>query len=327
MSSCVSTLPVASAVSRRAVMVSLFLWALVMTGSLPAFAQEALRIAKEPAGISVRSGERLVLQYQDTPQPMKPYIKQWLTPAGVSALRDSPFDHKHHHALMFAVAVDGVNFWEEREMSGSQKPRSLSGMKTYTRAGLDWATFTQAIDWTAPKSDAVMLKERRRIDACRVPEPAVSLLIWRCKLEPPPGKESVTLGGATYFGLGVRFVQSMDTGGRFINADGKTGVQETNAARSAWCAYSAAADGKPVTVAMFDHPANPRHPATWFTMDSGFAYLSATLDLSKQPLVVESKKPLELTYGMALWDGQVEAEQIEKLYRRLLAWAAEEAPR
>lgn len=322
MSSSASTLPVASAVSRPALIVSLLLWALILTGSLPALAQDGLRIAKEPGGVTVRSGDELVLQYQDTPQPMKPYVKQWFTPAGVSVLRDSPFDHKHHHALMFAVAVDGVNFWEEREQSGSQKPRSLSSMKTYTRDGTAWATFTQAIDWTAPKSDAVMLKERRRIDACRVADPAASLLIWRCKLEPPPGKDSVTLGGATYFGLGVRFVQSMDTGGRFINADGKTGVQGTNAARSAWCAYSAAADGKPVTVAMFDHPANPRHPATWFTMDSNFAYLAATLDLSKQPLVVEAGKPLELTYGVALCDGQVEAERIEKLYRRLLAWAA-----
>jgi len=119
----------------------------------------------------------------------------------------------------------------------------------------------------------------------------------------------------------------MDTGGRFINADGKPGVAGTNAARSAWCAYSAAAGGKPVTIAMFDLPANPRHPATWFTMDSHFAYLAATLDLSKQPLVVQAGKPLELTYGVALWDGQIEAEPIEKLYRRLVAWATEEDPR
>jgi len=173
---------VRSAASRWTLIVSLLVCLLVMTGGSPAPAQDALRIAKDPAGVSIHSGDELILQYQDTPQPMKPYVKQWFTPAGVSVLRDSPFDHKHHHALMFAVAVDGVNFWEEREQSGSQKPRSLSGMKTYTRDGTAWATFTQAIDWTAPKSDAVMLEERRRIDACRLADPAVSLLIWRCRL-------------------------------------------------------------------------------------------------------------------------------------------------
>jgi hypothetical protein len=124
----------------------------------------------------------------------------------------------------------------------------------------------------------------------------------------------VTLTGSTYFGLGMRFVVSMDKGGQFVNADGKTGVSGTNNARSAWCAYSASADGKPVTVAMFDSPGNPRHPATWFTMDQGFAYLSATLDLSRQPLTIEPGKPLKLRYHVAVWDGKVDAAKIAAVY-------------
>ncbi len=74
----------------------------------------------------------------------------------------------------------------------------------------------------------------------------------------------------------------MDRGGRFVNADGKSGVDGTNDARSAWCAYTAEADGKPVTAAMFDHPANLRHPATWYTMNKPFVYISGTLNLSKR---------------------------------------------
>ncbi|MFH1923662.1 MAG: DUF6807 family protein, partial [Planctomycetota bacterium] len=128
------------------------------------------------------------------------------------------------------------------------------------------------------------------------------------------------LSATTYFGQGNRLVHSMDKGGRLQNADGNHAEERTNNARSAWCAYSAAADGKPVTVAMFDCPANPRYPATWFTMDSAFAYLAATLNLSKEPLVIESGEPLELRYAVALWDGHVDSERIEKLYRQLGAW-------
>ncbi len=62
-------------------------------------------------------------------------------------------------------------------------------------------------------------------------------------------------------------------------------------------------------------------------MDSAFAYLSATLGLQKEPLVIEAGKPLELEYAVALWDGHVGPERIEALYRQLLKWAAEaEAP-
>jgi hypothetical protein len=116
----------------------------------------------------------------------------------------------------------------------------------------------------------------------------------------------------------MRFLESMDAAGEFRNR-GTDSVEvvrgDERNFRSPWCAYTASADGKPVTAAMFDHPDNPRHPATWFTMAKPFAYLSATLNLHKEPLKVAADKPLHLRYGVAFWDGRVEPEQIEKVYR------------
>ena len=101
----------------------------------------------------------------------------------------------------------------------------------------------------------------------------------------------------------------------------------TNDKRSRWCAYSADAEGKPVTVAVFDHPNNARHPATWFTMLEPFSYLCVTLGLHHEPLKLSmtARKldnesvvvlPPPLIYGVGLWDGQVAAEEIERLYRQ-----------
>jgi hypothetical protein len=59
-------------------------------------------------------------------------------------------------------------------------------------------------------------------------------------------------------------------------------------------------------------------PAWWFIMAKPFAYMSATLNLHREPLVVEAGKPLTLIYGVAVWDGKVKAEAIEKLYARWL---------
>ena len=42
-----------------------------------------------------------------------------------------------------------------------------------------------------------------------------------------------------------------------------------------------------MTVAMFDHPTNVRHPANWFTMTEPFAYLCATLGLQHETLKLE----------------------------------------
>ena len=73
-----------------------------------------------------------------------------------------------------------------------------------------------------------------------------------------------------------------------------------------------------VTVALFDHPSNVRHPARMFTMTAPFAYLAATLNLWKETLKLEPGTTLKLVYGVAVWDGNVEPAQVEALYRR---WA------
>jgi hypothetical protein len=113
----------------------------------------------------------------------------------------------------------------------------------------------------------------------------------------------------------------MDRAGKFMNATGSEGrtVRGTERlVRASWCAYTASVDDQPVTVAMFDHPDNTR-PATWFTMTAPFAYLSATLNLNEQPLVVTQDDPLHVRYGLALWDGEKEPAEIE---RASTAWRA-----
>ncbi|MBW7939136.1 MAG: hypothetical protein H3C63_10135, partial [Candidatus Omnitrophica bacterium] len=48
------------------------------------------------------------------------------------------------------------------------------------------------------------------------------------------------------------------------------------------------------------HKDNPRFPATWFTMTQPFAYLSATLNLSREPLAVKKGEDLDLRYLIVL---------------------------
>jgi len=303
----------------------IFLLVVVFFVSLAAdaSAENPMRIVTEEDIISVYAGDAVVLRYCYQNVPFKPYVQQLLTPVGLNVLRDAPADHLHHHALMFAVAVDGVNFWEEQQAPGRQEHRTFAGMVVDRCVGGTFGSFAERINWVGPHGKGLLLQEIRGIEVCRLAEPAVTLLTWTSRFEVPAGydaKESVTLTGSPYFGLGMRFLQSMDTGGQFRNAEGKTGVQETNDKQATWCAYSAIADGKPVTIAMFDSPINERHPATWFTMDNPFAYLSATLNLHKEPLKIVSGKPLWVRYGVALWDGQVQPEQIDKLYNRWVDW-------
>ena len=295
-----------------------------------AFAENTIGITTDKEFLSIHADQRPLLVYRYNNVPFKPYVRQLFSPAGVNILRDAPADHLHHHALMFAVKVDGVNFWEETPAAGKQIHQSFTDVKADTKTDVKndklfetrQAGFTEHIHWTNPKQE-LLIKERRTIEVRQGTDLGATLLTWQSTFELPDGKESATITGSHYHGLGMRFVKSMDTGGQHLNAAGKPGIifrGDEKLVRATWSAYTADADGKTVTVAMFDHPQNPRHPATWFTMTAPFAYLSATLNLYKEPLKIVSGKPLVLRYAVAVWDGKIEADRIEKLYRQ---WTAE----
>ena len=285
-----------------------------------AFAQEPMRIAIEADAVSVRQGQRSLLCYRYEDVPFKPYVQQLYSPSGINVLRDAPHDHLHHHALMYAVAVDGVNFWEEQTEPGRQVHKSFGDMNIDKNVDTPGAGFTEQIDWINPRSRELMLKERRTIKVCQLDDDVkATLLSWQSSLGVPSGKKSMTLTGSHYFGLGLRFLESLDTGGQFLNATGQAGDIVRGAerlARADWCAYTAEADGKPVTIAMFGHQGNLRHPTHWFTMTTPFAYLAATLNLHKELLEVTSDKPLVLRYAVAVWDGRIDKNKIDQVYRR-----------
>lgn len=285
-------------------------------------AAAVLRIAQGNSSVSIFDGNRLVLRYRYTDVPAKPYADQLFSPTGVQVLRDAPSDHKHHHGLMYGLTVDNVNFWDEIGTGrGRQIHKSLSDTNATVRHGASRAGFVQDLDWVGSSSDRPLLLERRAINVLQADDLGATLVEWRCILQTPPGKNAVTLTGYHYSGLGMRLVESMDHGGRFFNADGKTGQTVRGDERltpTKWCAFTGKADGKPVTVALFDHPANLRHPATMFTMGKPFAYLSATMNEWKSPVVVKASEPLDLCYGVALWDGEADQPTVEALYRRWL---------
>jgi len=283
----------------------------------PAFAENPMRIATDENVVSIHKGQRVLLRYRYEHVPFKPYVQQLFSPRGVNVLLDAPPDHLHHHALMFAVAVDGLNFWEEQKRPGRQMHRRFREVRIDQRNDVHYGSFVELLDWVDPSSEELLLRESRTIELCQLEAFRAALLTWRSELEVPPGTESVTLTGSHYFGLGMRFLESMDVGGQFRNAEGKTGEVvrgDERLVRANWCAYTARANGKPVTIAMFGHPDNLRHPTQWFTMTKPFAYLSATLNLHKEPLEVISDKPLLLRYAVVLWDNRPENEHIEQVY-------------
>ncbi len=264
-----------------------------------------------------------VIQYVYKGDSFKPYVKELYTPGGLNILLDSPSDHIHHHGLMCALAVDGVDFWSETPECGKQMHVSSISTESFSKPSTVGGAFYERLEWVDGEGK-VKLREKRmvRVDTKDVD---ATLVTWRSRFMLPDGAESASIGGSHYFGLGMRFIHAMD-GGVFFNADRKESKVfrgEEKLVRSRWCGYHAEVEGKDVTVAMFDNPGNMRYPAMWFMMARPFGYLSATMNLHEEPLEVDAKG-VDLCYGIAVWDGKVDSVDVEKMYKKWLVVAAAE---
>ncbi|MCL5281297.1 MAG: PmoA family protein [Planctomycetes bacterium] len=291
----------------------------------------AQQVVVDANSLAVREGNSTLLRYHHSDVPFKPYVQELFTPSGANVLLDAPPDHLHHHALMFACAVNNVDFWGEapgpvdghfERLPGKQQHLRFDDVAVIGPVGHRWGRYGESLRWVSQPNSEPLLAEQRTITAGRIGDPAVTFLTWESRLSVPQGKDSIVLSGSHYHGLGLRFIRSMDATGEFRNPDNAPGAifrGEERLTRSTWCAYTAQANGKTVTVAMFDHPDNPRHPATWFTMAKPFAYLSATLRLHEEPLKLVSGKALILRYAVVLWDGRPETTQIDRLYKQWVA--------
>ncbi len=295
--------------------------AVVLAFAPRAFAAEpqAMSVAAEKETLAVMHDGKPVLRYRFEGVPFKPYVKELYTPGGINILRDAPADHLHHHALMYAMNVDGVDFWGEEATAGKQTHLSFGAT---SNEGRGRARVQEKLAWVDPARKQTLLLETRTLTAVKPEAINATILSWVSEFSLPEGRESATLTGSHYHGLGMRFPVSMDTGGEFRNSAGVKGEVyrgEERLGRAAWCAYTAKADGKAVTVAMFDHPENVRAPATWFMMSAPFAYLSATIALYKEPLKLERGKTLVLKYGVAVWDGRPDDAMIGQTCARWVA--------
>jgi len=281
------------------------------------FAGEVKVVDQKPC-YKITSDGQPVFDYRYADVPFKPYVVKFYTPSGINILRDSPSDHIHHHGLMFAVAIDGTHFW-------SEYPKWKPGKEVTTKIEALPDGITSTLDYINPAGEK-LANETRTVRTATLEGKGFkrpTLINWCTTLACPEDREKVVVSGHDYFGLGMRFLESMDNGGRFFfgHQEGESRIvrNDERMTQAKWAAYTAKLDGKPVTVAMFDSPGNP-FPMYAFTMgdkSDNFAYLSAALNLKKVSRELKAGHPFSFCWGVALWDGEATPAEVEAAYQ---AW-------
>jgi len=267
-----------------------------------------------------------LMVYSFEPGRYKPYVKELHTLGGLNVLRDSPSDHLHHHALMYGIRVNGANFWEERAGAGVQRVvRSVKPELSSDPAGRPQARFSQTIHWVIPDdaflpaaNSTPLLIEQRTLTLVVDEAGQEVALHWKSQFEVGNKTNTVELAGANYHGLGMRFMEELDPLAAHLNSGGAPDLAagKQNVSRHAWGSVSFQGPGKSAHLVLAGHPSNAGGEAAFFTMRTPFAYLSATQELDRTPLVYHAGDKFELNYLVTLYPAPKTAASIDERIRR-----------
>jgi hypothetical protein len=216
------------------------------------------------------------------PDTHKPYLAPLRTANGVVVTRAYPMDatvpgeahdHPHHRGLWFTHGdVNGYDFWgNEPEQQSANKNSKGPGNVVLVKVNKVTSGKTGTIDATfAWKAEGkTLLVENRKMTFST--EPQLRIVDFDITLSP---ETKVTFGDTKEGMFAIRLAPALEEQqpkgidapkrtGKLVNAQNKVGEKNVWGKRSEWADDSGQIDGKPVGVAIFDNPGNPRHPTYW----------------------------------------------------------------
>ena len=205
----------------------------------------------------------------------KPILYPIIGPTGVEMTRNYPMktevdnearDHPHHKSLWFTHDdVNGNQFWLEYVREGSDL---MPGQIVQRKIHIEGNRIDTENDWLAPGGD-VVCRDARRISfgttsAGRYIDFQVTILASHGDVVFGDTKEG-TMGIRIHPLLRLQADEKRGNHtakGRAINSEGVEG-KEIWGKRARWVDYWAPIENETVGIAIFDHPANPRHPTWW----------------------------------------------------------------
>ena len=238
---------------------------------------------------------------------------------------DEDHDHPHHHGAWWAHgSANGVDFWSEEPKAGHTVHQYFVEKSSGSGSG-PVATRNR---WVGPDGTVVAEDERRYTFY----PPSADARVFDFSVTVFPVGKDLEFGDTKEGTFAIRIAESM----RLKLKDGKKGSghivmpegpqdDATWGKRSIWCDYSGVVEGKPEGIAIFEHPANPRHPTWWHVRDYGLfaANPFGVHDFEKKPagtgnLKVPLGQTITFRYRVVLHRGNAEEGHIAQRYAEYL---------
>lgn len=230
-----------------------------------------------------RDGNTVAVQVQGKPfttfyfgpEAPKPYFHPLRAPSGRIITRGYPMikddpeeirtryqDHPHHRGLWYSHgAVNGVDFWAEGKGKGHIVLKSLDEAKSGKDGRLS-ATF----EWVTPDGKK-LLTETKKVTIHGRSDARVMDIEETLQAGSEPVKLEDTKEGT--FAIRLAAWLAPKNGATMVSSEGGQGEKQIWGKRANWVDYFATVEGETAGVAIFDHPANPKHPTYWHAREYG----------------------------------------------------------
>jgi len=249
----------------------------------------------------------------------RPFVYPIVGPSGRSLTRmghpRDPESHSHHNSVWLSHHdVNGSDFWGD-----SGTGRILHQRIEQIEDG-DSRGFVRTSSVWLGTNQTVLLRERRQTTVQLLPRDEWVLLV---DVHLEAASAEVTLGKTPFGLIGVRMAKTIgvnDGGGAIRNSAGGVNEKEVFWKPARWVDYSGPITASAIEgVALFDHPANPNHPAVFHARDDGWMCASLTF---AEPRVLTPGKPVKLRYGLYVHSGMPDAKELDTRWKEF----ADEGP-
>ena len=231
-------------------------------------------------------------------------------------------DHPHHKSMWIAHEISGVDFWAEK--GGSVKTELVET----DFEGQPNNVFRATSNWVKKNDGKTLLTDQTTYwfggdEASRWINCMVEYQATRGDFQFDDTKEGLF---AIRMHPDLRLTAKPKSGvekvfGKSVNSEGVTG-KDVWGKQAKWLMYYGPIDGQPVSIAMYDHPTNLRHPTTWHARDYGLVTANPFglhhflgKEKGSGAYQVKSGDILQLRYRVEFFKGIATTELIEEKYQ------------
>ena len=264
-------------------------------------AQAGVEVIPHPAEhrVEVKIDGAAFTDYLYGPEHKKPILFPLRTDRGTLVTRGYPLaprpgervDHPHHTGLWLSYGnVNGVDFWNNSDVNPKTAEMGTIVHKAVREAKSGGKRGVLAVDmeWQLPGPKPVLSEQTRfafgKAKALRVVDRVTTLTALDGPVLLEDDKEGL---------LGIRVARFLEhksdkpvertdaqgrpgpavpddatVTGRYLSSEGRIGTAVWGT-RGRWVSLSGEEGGRPVTIAILDHPQNPGHPTYWHARDYG----------------------------------------------------------